>query len=216
MKDLVIYGAGGFGREIACLINEINKFSGKDNSWNLLGFIDDGKQVGYKTEYGTVLGGLAFLNEHQHPLAVVLAIGSPFSMQRIISNLTNKKIFFPNIIALDIRYLDKENMSIGQGNIFFSKCSISCNVHIGSFNIFNSSIALGHDVKIGDYNVFMSGTRISGEVTIGNKNFFGIYSVVLQQNKIGKETVIASSSVVMKSTKDNSTYIGNPAKRLNY
>jgi acetyltransferase-like isoleucine patch superfamily enzyme len=62
----------------------------------------------------------------------------------------------------------------------------------------------------------MSGTRISGEVTIGNKNFFGIYSVVLQQNKIGKETVIASSSVVMKSTKDNSTYIGNPAKRLNY
>ena len=38
MKDIVIYGAGGFGREIACLLNLINE---KTPEWNIIGFLDD-------------------------------------------------------------------------------------------------------------------------------------------------------------------------------
>lgn len=33
MKDVVIYGAGGFGREIACLLCAINK---KKQVWNFV------------------------------------------------------------------------------------------------------------------------------------------------------------------------------------
>ena len=40
MKDIAIYGAGGFGREIACLIQMINK-SEKKPKWNIVGFFDD-------------------------------------------------------------------------------------------------------------------------------------------------------------------------------
>ena len=43
MKDIVIYGAGGYGREIACLIKRLNAVK---KEWNLLGFIDDGEPVG--------------------------------------------------------------------------------------------------------------------------------------------------------------------------
>ena len=39
MKDIAIYGAGGFGKEVACIINKINE---KDHTWNIIGFFDDG------------------------------------------------------------------------------------------------------------------------------------------------------------------------------
>ena len=55
MNDIAIYGAGGFGREVACLLKLINE---QKPTWNLVGFFDDGKEFGYKTEYGSVLGGI--------------------------------------------------------------------------------------------------------------------------------------------------------------
>lgn len=38
MKDIAIYGAGGFGREVASLIKRINRI---ENQWNFVGFFDD-------------------------------------------------------------------------------------------------------------------------------------------------------------------------------
>ncbi|MCS4465031.1 hypothetical protein JTT01_17280 [Clostridium botulinum] len=38
MKDIVIIGAGNFGREVAQLIEEINE---DKKTWNLLGYIDE-------------------------------------------------------------------------------------------------------------------------------------------------------------------------------
>ena len=64
-KDLVIIGAGGFGREVKWLVERINQFSEKKNQgkkWNLIGFIDDGLQEGIQVEDLTVLGGRDYLN----------------------------------------------------------------------------------------------------------------------------------------------------------
>ena len=41
MEKIVIYGAGGFGRELAYLIELINE---KKPTYDLIGFIDDGSQ----------------------------------------------------------------------------------------------------------------------------------------------------------------------------
>ena len=43
MKDIAIYGFGGFGREVACVIQAINEI---EPTWNLIGFFDDGQVVG--------------------------------------------------------------------------------------------------------------------------------------------------------------------------
>lgn len=67
MKDLAIYGAGGFGREVACLIKRINAVK---PTWNLIGFFDDGKEIGTENEYGKILGGIKELNAWNKPLNV--------------------------------------------------------------------------------------------------------------------------------------------------
>ncbi|NMW17473.1 MAG: acetyltransferase [Chlorobiaceae bacterium] len=209
--DLVIYGAGGFGKEIACLIRAINKDS---NHWNLIGFIDDGIQPGEKNRYGTVLGGLSFLNEYSQKLAVVFSIASPSILQSLVSSITNPLVTFPNIIAPNVNIFDAESFSLGKGNVFFFGCRISCDVQIGDFNLFNGFVSLGHDVTMGSYNVLGPSTRVSGNTIIGDSNLFGVQSIVLQGLKIGDHTRIGPNSVIIRDTKNNSLYYGNPAKRV--
>lgn len=212
MKDIAIYGAGGFGREVACLIKRINE---KEPTWNFIGFFDDNAELkGTRNEYGTILGGLDVVNSWDKPLDVVLAIGSPQIVEKLSKNIINPKIEFPNVIAPDVIIVDPENFSMGKGNLATYGCLFSCNTHIGNFNSFNSYITIGHDTIIGDCNSFMPAVRISGSVQIGNRNFFGVNSVVLQQLKIGNDTVIGGSSIVIRKTKDGNTYVGNPATRV--
>lgn len=213
MKDIAIYGAGNFGREISCLINIINK---DKPQWNFLGFFDDTVEKGAQNEYGKILGGIEDLNQFIKPLSVVIAIASPKTVNKIVNGITNKLVDFPNIIAPNIIYLDKTNLKIGRGNIICSSCLVSCNVNIGDFNIFNGFIPIGHDVVIGNFNSFMPSVNISGDVIIGNRNFFGVNSVILQKIEIGNETVIGANSLIIRKTKDGMTYIGNPAKIVNY
>lgn len=208
MKDIAIYGAGGFGREIACLINSINK---KEPSWNLIGFFDDGLPKGSSNKYGSIVGNIADLNSWDSELAIVVAIGSPAILKKIVEKITNTKISFPNIISPDIIYYDEVSLKIGKGNVICSRCLISCNVSIGDFNILNGYIPVGHDTSIGSYNVFMPSVNISGEVKIGNCNFMGVSSSILQQITMGNFVRIGAGSVVIRKTKDNNLYIGNPA-----
>ena len=211
MKDIVIYGAGGFGREIACLLNRINSCS---STWNLVGFIDDGIEVGTKNEYGKVLGGVEYLNEVTSPINVVMSIGKPQTVKTIIEKITNPLVEFPNIIAPDVVIMDPDNLTIGKGNVFCTGCLVSCNTQIGDFNSFNDYVSIGHDTVIGNYNAFMTATRVSGIVTIGDCNFFGVNSCMVQGVKIGNNTTLAAGSALIRRTKDGYTYIGVPATAL--
>lgn len=208
MKDIAIYGAGGFGREVACLISNINK---QKIIWNFIGFFDDGIKKGNTNQYGVILGGIDELNSWNKDLAIVVAIGTPSIVVNLISKIYNTRIDFPNIIANDIICMDTSSFSMGRGNIIMFQSLVSYNVSIGDFNFLNCGASLGHEVIMGSYNSLMSYVKISGEVTIGDTNYFGVCSVVLQRNNIGNNTTIGTNSVIMRKTKDYSTYLGNPA-----
>ena len=214
MKDILVYGAGGFGREIACLIRNINK---EENTWNILGFLDDNEDLwGSRNEYGEVLGGNDYLNSYPHEVAVTMAIGSPKAVETAVGKISNTKVYFPNLISPDVLFADENNYQIGKGNIIQRQCTFSCNVRLGDFNALNSGVGIGHDAEIGSFNSFMPAVRISGEVKIGNGNFFGVSSVVLQQIKIGNNIKLAAGSVLMTKPKDGIVYMGIPAKKFQY
>lgn len=211
MKNIAIYGAGGFGKEVASIINILNA---KESIWNLIGFFDDGIPAGTQiSRYGKVLGNMEVLNKWDKQIDIVFAIGSPKILKLLVGKITNPGVTFPNIIHPEVYFADKESLNIGIGNVIVRGCSFSVDVAIGDFNQFNSISALAHDVKVGSYNVFMPLTRISGEVSIGDGNFFAIGSVVLQNLKIGNNTRIGPGSYIMTKTKDGNLYMGNPAKR---
>lgn len=214
MKDIAIFGAGGLGRETALLINYINKTGG---DWNFIGFFDDGKEKGLQiSHFGKVLGGIDEVNEWPTNLALVLAMGNPKSVKGAKERINNPKMYFPNIIAPTATIADPESFSIGEGNIVGVGTWISTDVKIGSFNLFNGDVVMGHDVVIGNFNTIMPDIRISGEVTIGDGNLIGVGSIILQQIKIGNGVHLGAGAVLMTKPKDNSTYLGNPAKLFKY
>ncbi len=214
MRDIAIYGAGGFGREVACMINEINV---RESVWNLVGFFDDGLPKGTAVgHWGIVLGDCATLNSWPSLLSIAVCIGAPVTLRKVVECITNPLIDFPNLIAPDFKIADPFTFSIGHGNIIKSFCVVTTNVRIGNFNVFNGSVSLGHDASIEDFNVFMPGAVISGEVRIGNNNLFGVNSIVIQQIRIGDGVRLSPGSVLLSKPKDANLYIGNPAKKMKY
>lgn len=212
MKDIAIFGGGGFGREVACLLYKINEV---EPTWNLVGFFDDGIEIGKEvSHFGKVLGGIKELNEWKSNLSIAITIGNPKIVESIVSKISNPNIQFPNIIAPTVYFSDPKSFKIGRGNIIQKHCSFSCDVTIGDFNVMDGADVFGHDVVVGSFNTFMPAMRISGEVNIGNNNFFGVGSIILQQIKIGNNIRLGAGSVLMHKPKEGFLYMGNPAKKV--
>lgn len=214
MKDIIIYGGGGLGKEVACTIKRIND---KVPTWNLIGFVDDSIAIGtHISHFGEVLGNIEYLNSYTHKINVVIAIGNGNISKKIVSQIFNPNIEFPNLVYPNFWVEDYNTFTIGKGNIIQGGCAVTCDVSIGDFNILNGSVVIGHDVTIGNYNTIMPATRISGEVNIGDCNVFGVSSIILQRLKIKNNTTIGAGAVLMTNPKENSIYIGNPAKKFKF
>lgn len=215
MKDIAIYGAGGFGKEVACLIKRINEVS---PTWNLIGFLDDNPELKGKmiSHYAPCLGGINELNAYTEPLSVTIAVGNPSLVRSIVERITNPRVDYPNLIGKSFFIVDKETFRIGRGNIIQGPGSASCDVVLGDFNVLNGEVVLGHDVNIGSYNTLMPAVRVSGNVNIGECNFFGVGSIILQQLNIGNNVRLGAGSVMMTKPRDGQLYIGNPAKKTEF
>lgn len=211
MKDILIYGYGGFGHEVACLIAQINA---RDPQWNVLGYIDDGVAIGTSCSYGKVLGNIDTLNTWDKPVSVAIAIGSPVHLESVSRSITNPLVDFPNLLAPNTFYFDEKAIKMGVGNIITFGCRFSCNVTIGNFNVLDGCVSLGHDVVIGSYNMMFPEVRISGQTIIGDKNYFGSRCFAAQCIKIGNANRFGAGSFILRKIKDAGLYMGNPAKKV--
>lgn len=212
--NIAIYGAGGFGKEVACLIERINRNGG---DWQLVGFFDDSKRPDSNiSRYGKVLGDMETLLSVDEPLALAIAINDNRAVRRIRESIDNPNISFPNLIDPSTFLVDELAFEIGKGNIIQNDCMVSCDVKIGDFNLINDHVVIGHDNVIGDYNGLMPGAHLSGGIVIGNNNLLGVASVVLQGMVIGNGVTLGANSVLMTQPKDDSTYLGVPAMKFDF
>lgn len=208
MKDIAIFGKGGYGQEMKCLIDAINRVN---EEWNFIGYFDDAGEKGEKVFGGELLGNMDDLNHWDKELNLVISIGKPSSLYSVASRITNPNILFPNLIAPDATFHHKESVKMGKGNVVFFHSIISLEVEMGDFNLLNNGTYVGHNTKIGSCNIINPSSRISGSVEIGDKNFLGVGCAVLQGLKIGNEVKVSAGSYIFRNTKDGQLYMGNPA-----
>lgn len=211
LRDIAIFGVGGFGREVLTLIHDVNKIEPK---WNVIGFFDDGYPIGYDVHGLKVLGGVAELNEWDKPIAVVIAIGTPAIKQKILGKIDNPLIEFPTLIHPTV--LVGDYVKIGQGCILCANTIITCDINIGDFVILNLACTIGHDTEIGNYSAFMPTCNISGEVKIGEGVYCGTGVKIINQTSIGANTTVGAGAVVAKPLLANCTAVGVPAKPIKF
>lgn len=213
MKQIAIFGSGGFGREVAMLIEQINK---QKVEWELIGFFDDaiGKETlinGYP-----VLGGVEDLNKLEKSLGLVIAIGNPIIKRKVHSSIINSKIFYPTLIHPSVIKGKNQYLSLGEGCIIAAGNIITSNIKLGNHVILNLSCTIGHDTIIKDYSSFMPGVNISGEVIVNTCVYVGTGATIINQVEIGKETIIGAGAVVSKSLPEKCTAVGIPAKPIKF
>lgn len=213
MKKIAVFGAGGFGREVLTLINDINKINPQ---YQVIGFFDDGISKGTDVNGLSALGGINELNNVKEEVSVVLAIGNPETKKSILKKITNRLVDFPTIIHPSVMIGDRNWVSIGKGCIICGGTIITTNIIIRDFVILNLSCTVGHDTVIGDYAAFMPSVNISGEVEIGECVYVGTGAKIINQLKIGKGTIVGAGAVVAKDLPANCTAVGVPAKVIKF
>lgn len=211
MKRIVLYGAGGFGRETAYLIDVIN-YCYPGTYW-FLGFLVDKE---YFTP-NTVINGYPLLGTDEWILNnkdvyCVCTIANNDAREEIQKRLMNQGVMFETLIAPNLPI--PPTASIGCGCVISGNVALSVNCKIGDGVFLNNSVTVGHDVSIGDYTSIMPGTGISGGCNIGRKVYIGGHAFVVPQKNIGDKAVVAAGSIVFRNVKDSTTVLGNPAKRM--
>ena len=208
MNKLVIYGTGGLGRGILDLIEAINY---AEDTWELIGFIDDDSSKNELVNNVPVLGGIEYLQKIKHPINVVLAFGNP-EVKKSISYVLqkNKYISFPNLIHPNV-YIPK-HISMGIGNIISQGVALSANIKLGDFNLIHFNSSIGHDVTLNSYNSIYPLSAISGYVRIANQVIIGANTSVIPSKNIGSKVTTGAGSVVIKDVEDDTTVVGVPAR----
>lgn len=209
MRKIAVFGAGGFGREVHSLIEQIN-FAKRQ--YEFIGFFDDGVEKGTIVNDYPVLGGVSELNNYDSDLCVALAIGSPAIKRKVFGMISNPSISFPTLIHPNVLIGGMKFNRIGEGCIICAGNIITVNIDIEDFVILNLSCTVGHDTVIKRFSSFMPSVNISGEVNIGECVYVGTGAKIINQLSIGENTIIGAGAVVAKDLPANCTAVGVPAK----
>lgn len=212
MRDLVIFGAGGFAREAAVLVGSINQC--RPQTYRLLGFVVDEEYFVPGTVINTVpvLGDINWLIAHRDEVCCNIAIGEPQPRKRIFQLLKDQGIKLETLISPEV-YVDPSN-KIGEGCYIGYRTVLSVNSVIGDGVFINTDCILGHDLGIGDYSTLWHRVTVSGDCTIGSGVQVGGGSYIIPKRKIGDNAVVAAGSVVFSNVKAGTHVLGNPAKRI--
>jgi len=210
MNNIVIIGAGGFGREVAWLIEEINE---NEEKWNLLGFVDDDENYHNKSLNGyPVLGNVDWLKSKE--VHAVCAVGNPIVKKKIINRLHGSNIKYPVLIHPNVRH--SSSVDFGEGTIVCLDTVLTVNIKIGNHVIINLDCTIGHDAIIKDYSTILPSVNVSGYVLIKDEVSVGTGTQIIQGITIGEKTTIGAGSVVVRDLPSKCVAVGSPAKAIKH
>lgn len=207
MKKLIIVGAGGFGCEALSVAEALNI---ANKEWDILGFIDDTKEIGKEVFRGyKVIGSISEWTPKENEYFSI-GISSPKGKEIVYNLLKSKGAKFATLISPGV-YIPKE-MEIGEGCLI-TLAWLGNNVKIGKcVNIHGSMIG---GAFIDDFSTTTGFTNIAG-ATIGKRVFVGSHAVVLNGVKVGDDAYVCAGSVVFTKVKAGVKVIGNPAKKFEH
>lgn len=201
MKDLIIVGAGGFGREAYHLAKSIGK-------WNIKGFIDDNIDAlnGIIID-SKIIGAISEWKPNDNQV-FAMGISSPIAKEKVAKLLKERGAEFVTLISP--KTVVNETATIGEGSVITSGSSVGDNAVLGNFVHIACSM-IGQDSVIGD---FSTTTGFVNTVTskVGRRVFVGSHSVLLAD--VADDAFICAGSIVFTKVKAGTKVMGNPAKKV--
>lgn len=208
---IVIFGAGGFGREVLQLIRDINRATPDNPPWQPLGFVVDAAYVDGSLVNGLpIVGSPDWLADHPEAM-VVLAVGAPAVRRRTVADWTSVA---PSRYATLIhpRAWVGDDVAIGLGSVVCAGALITTNIAIGQHVHVNIGCTIGHDSVLEDFVTLNPSVNVSGNVRLGVGVDVGTRTVVIPHADVGEWSILGAGSVATKPLPANVTAVGSPAK----
>lgn len=209
---IAIYGAGGFGREVAWLVDTIAS-SGKEIK--VVCFIDDNPKI-----TGVIINNIEVLSldlaAKKYPqCSVVSGIGVPKLRERTMTKVSDSGLHSMSLIHP--RTEMSKWVTIGEGVVICAGNILTTNIILGKHVQLNLNCTVGHDVIMSDYATLAPGVHISGYVNIGKRVYIGTGAVVINGTKnapiiIGDDVIIGAGACVTRSIPTGETWVGVPAR----
>lgn len=209
LSPLVIVGAGGFGREVASLVEAINNHT---PTWDLAGFVDDNETLSGTSVMGYPVRGDVDWLSRQDDLSFSIAIGDGKTRKQIADTLTSSKVQPATLIHPSISL--HRTADVGTGTIMCKGTSPTVNLQIGPHVIINLNCTLGHDSVVGSFATLHPGVHISGSAHLEPGVSMGTGSVVLPGVRIEANSTVGAGAVVTENLPENCTAVGVPAHPL--
>lgn len=208
MRELVIIGAGGFGRETLDVVHAINATS---PAWQVIGVIDDAPSdtnLARLSARGVPhLGGMARLPP---AVDVAVAVGDPATRSMLVASLEGRGHHSPSLVHPSA--LIGSELQHGEGLVVLGGVSIGTNVALGAHVHLNAHAVIGHDARLCDFVSINPNATVSGECTVGPRTLVGASSTILQQLAIGADTTVGAAACVARDVAASTTVVGVPAR----
>lgn len=211
MKNLVIIGSGGCGREVLQWAIDINK---TEKRWNIKGFLDDDPNA-LESKICSV-GIISGISEYEVEAddEFVCCIGNSVIRKKVVDCMKAKGAVFTSIVHPTAVVSD--TCSLGESVIIYPFALISDNAVIGDGCIINMYSSVAHDSVLGEYCTISAHCDITGMCTLGSRVFMGSTSHIVPGSKIGDDVYICAGSSVMTGVRNGRKVLGNPARIVQF
>jgi len=210
-QPLVIFGAGGLGREVLVLVNQLNEAGA---NWNVCGFYDDQPPATPTVAGLPYLGTAHDLNQTTEPLAVAVAVGSSASRAAVVARLTSPQLTFPALVHPRVQLAAAQRVALGTGCIIQQGCILTCDITLGRFVFLNLGCTIGHDAVLEDFCSLMPHANVSGAARLGAGVYLGTNATVIQGVRVGAGTIVGAGAVVVRELPASITAVGVPARAI--
>lgn len=209
-RRLLIFGAGGSGRETTWLLEQTFGNLVKPT------FVVDQPQFAHGPVDGVPV---KLLSEIERPFAdarFIVAIGNP-ALRRTKALACEEAGFTPATLVHP-RVEMSNRVNLGQGVVVCAGSILTTNIDVGHHVQINIGCTISHDVTIGDFTTLSPGVHVAGNVVLGRDVFVGVGACIIngsaeQPLTIGNGATIAAGACVTSSVPDGALVAGVPAVR---
>jgi sugar O-acyltransferase (sialic acid O-acetyltransferase NeuD family) len=209
MKELVIIGAGGFGREVLAWARQS---LGCGEQWVIKGFIDDNPDAfnGLRVP-ATWLGRI---EDHQpcEQEVFVCAIGIPAIRRRCFERIEQRGGRFISLIHRTAVVGDE--VTLGAGTILCPYAVVSGYNVLGKGVVVNMHATIDHDASIGDWTQVNCHCDVTGGAQVGSEVWFSSHVAVAPRVRIGDRAYLGIGSAILRDVEADTKVFGVPARRV--